>query len=147
MYTEIQQETLDIDWFFTNNEDIGFVASGGGKLPASVAKSADNNEFIRSYFASLSTSSNIVINPNLNNIISSVVDERYLADFINMAEKGLFTFDRSVFSSFSNSKYHLVAKPTIPLKFADLPSEIQTILLQTKLNGEIGMGLDITLIT
>jgi hypothetical protein len=27
MYTEIQQETLDIDWFFTNNENIGFVPS------------------------------------------------------------------------------------------------------------------------
>ena len=147
MYTDIQQETLDISWFFTDNEDLGFVASGGGKLPASVTQSANNNELIGFFFKSLPASSNIVINPNLNNIISSSADERYLAYFINMAEKGLFAFDKTVSNRFSNPQYHLVAGPVTPLKFADLPFKIKDIISQTKLNGEIGMELDISLIT
>jgi hypothetical protein len=33
MLSEIEQQSLDIDCFFTNDEYIVFVASGGGKLP------------------------------------------------------------------------------------------------------------------
>jgi len=36
-YNEIDQQTLDIDWFFTDGCYISFMASGGGKLPESVA--------------------------------------------------------------------------------------------------------------
>jgi hypothetical protein len=39
MFTNADQESLDIDWFFTNNQDITFVASGGGQLPQSVLRS------------------------------------------------------------------------------------------------------------
>ena len=146
MYSDIQQQTLDIDWFFTNGEDIAFVASGGGKLPSSVAKSSDNNELTGAFFRALPVSSKVVINPSLNNIISPFADERYLADFINMAGKGLFTFDKTVLNNFSDPQYHLVAWPSTPLKFIDLPIEIRNIIFQTKLNGEIGMTLDIMLI-
>lgn len=147
MFTEIQQQTLDIDWFFTNNEYVGFVASGGGKLPNSAAKSSDNNELIGAFFSPLPATSKVVINPNLNNIISAFADERYLADFVNMAGKGLFAFDKTVLNNFSDPQYHLVAWPSTPLKFIDLPIEIRNIIFQTKLNGEIRMTLDIMLIT
>ena len=37
MFTETQQQTLDIDWFFIADDKIGFVTSAGGRLPESVA--------------------------------------------------------------------------------------------------------------
>lgn len=54
MYTEIEQQALDIDWFFTDGKYIGFVASGGGKLPETAANSSVNNEKLVSYFRGLS---------------------------------------------------------------------------------------------
>jgi len=37
MISLIEQQTLDIEWFFTADNVIGFVASGGGLLPKPVA--------------------------------------------------------------------------------------------------------------
>lgn len=44
MYTETEQQTLDIDCFFTDGKHIGFVTSGAGKLPETVAGSAEGNK-------------------------------------------------------------------------------------------------------
>jgi len=54
MITEIEQEVLDIDWFFTNGKEIGFVASGGGKLPKSISnKSMIEIQSLAGYFKNL----------------------------------------------------------------------------------------------
>jgi hypothetical protein len=106
MLTEIDQQTLDIDWFFTDNKNIAFVASAGGKLPISVAKSTINNEKITSYFRNLPSKNDVIINPNLDKTFSNVVmKEKYFADFIYMAKKGLFAFDKIMLNNFSDSKY------------------------------------------
>lgn len=137
MFTENEQQVLDIDWFFTNNEDVAFVASGGGRLPQSVAQSAENNKLLVSFFRGLPITSEVVINPELNKVIANIVDERYLADFVSLTQKGLFSFDKTVLNSFLESQYHLVAKPVSPLKFSQLPSEIRRILVMTKYDGNI----------
>jgi hypothetical protein len=67
MFTEIEQRTLDISRFFTNNDDLAFVASGGGKLPQSVAKSCEDVDLLYSYFESLDDQSDIIINPDFRN--------------------------------------------------------------------------------
>jgi hypothetical protein len=142
MFTITEQQTLDIDWFFTNDEDIAFVASGGGKLPESVAKSSANNKLLTSFFRSLPAKSDVIINPKLNQIITNPITERYLADFIFMAEKGLFSFDKTVLNGFLGSQYHLVAKPVNPLKINQLPPEIRKLLMEFKYNGNMELGID-----
>lgn len=142
MITEIDQETLDIDWFFTNGSEIAFVASGGGKLPKSVSKSKENTEALAVYFRSLVQKSDVIINPDLNKVVpASDINERYLSDFVTMAKKGLFSFDKTILNDFSATNYHLVAKPKNPLTVDELPPEILEILTETLVKGEIRANL------
>jgi hypothetical protein len=145
MFTEIDQQTLDIDWFFTSNEHIGFVASGGGLLPASVAKSKENNVILGSYFWDLPEMTDIIVNPSLSVIIGTRADERYLFDFVKMAKKGLFAFDKTKPGSLSDLHYHLVVKPAIPIKIDQIPFEISRILSETRCNCDIETAININL--
>jgi len=124
MITEVEQSTLDIDWFFTDGNEIGFVASGGGKLPISVALSIDNVSILASYFRQLSPISDVQVNPNIN----SKVDERYLSDFVYMTERGLYSFDKTVLGDFSDESYHLVSTPSTPLRLKELPGNIAQLI-------------------
>ncbi|MDY0932269.1 hypothetical protein [Chryseobacterium sp. CFBP8996] len=133
MYTEIDQETLDIDWFFTDGENIGFVTSGGGELPKSIA---EKNKKLVSYFRNLPDMSDTVINPNLDSLLNEIfgngVDERYLEDYLVMTRKGLYSFDKTYLNNFRDSNYHLVAASSTPLILEDLPQDIFEILIETK---------------
>jgi hypothetical protein len=144
IFTKIEQETLDIDWFFTNHEYIGFGASGGGLLPASVAKSKEDNEFLVLYFNNLPERCEVIINSHLNKIIKRP-DESYLFSFVEMAKKGIFAFDRTEPGNYSDHNYHLVATPVNPIKIDELPLEILEILSNTSYNGNMETGLNITL--
>jgi len=100
MYTEIEQQTLDIDWFFTDGKYVGFVASGAGKLPETVANSEVNNKKLRSYFKGLPNISDSIINPLLDKLLirlfGSGADERYLRDFIYFTQRGLYSLIRLI---------------------------------------------------
>lgn len=136
MYTEIEQQTLDIDWFFTDDNEIAFVASAGGKLPKAIAELGDENGLLSSYFRNLPNISEVVINPQLEDILQNV-DEKYLSDFINMSKKGLYSFDKTVLNDFSDYSYHLVAKPIAPITLNDLSANILDIILNTKSNKKL----------
>ncbi len=136
MYSEIEQATLDIDWFFTNNSEIAFAASGSGKLSASVAKSREDLELVFSWFEDLPERCDIIINPELKKIVGRVTD-MYLLGFVVMAYKGLFAYDKTRPCRFLDFDYHLVASPVNPLRLSELPLEILTILLKTKFEGEM----------
>lgn len=131
MITEIEQQSLDIDWFFTDGKHVAFVASGGGKLPKSIAESSDYN-LLSSYFRNLPEKSEIEINVSLSEILKMVPDERYLADYVLMTKKGLYSFDKTILNNFLDPNYHLVAQPISPLKIIDLPKEVFEILIKSK---------------
>jgi hypothetical protein len=146
MFTEIEQATLDIDWFFTNGNEVGFVASGGGKLPDVVSKkSTIEIEILVEYFRCLPKSSVIIINPDLQRLIAfrGAEIDQYLSCFVEMAEKGLFCFDKTILNKFSDLNYHLVAKPLNPLSFNELPAEISKLISDTRISGDIGNSLEI----
>src|ERR1700744_5442360 len=115
MISEIDQSTLDIDWFFTDGENIAFVASGGGKLPTSIAKSEDHLESLTSYFRALSEKSDVAVDTELSKMNDNI-DGHYLSDFIFMSKRGFFCFDKTVLNNFSDTNYHLVTMPLMPLK-------------------------------
>lgn len=147
MYTEIEQQTLDIDWFFTNGIYLGFIASGSGKLPESVARSPENNEKLISYFKSLPEISEIIVNPKLDALLIGMfgtgADERYLYDFVSMTKKGFYSYDKTKLNNFLDYDYHLVASPTNPLIMKDLPQEILDILIQTKYTDDMNSVINI----
>ncbi|MNR44772.1 hypothetical protein D3C85_1635500 [compost metagenome] len=84
-----------------------------------------------SYFRNLPDISDVNLNDNLHIILNSKPDERYLNDFVIMARKGLYTFDKTVLNNFADTNYHLVAFPLTPLKFSDLSEEIKDVLQKT----------------
>ncbi|PWN71056.1 hypothetical protein C1631_000045 [Chryseobacterium phosphatilyticum] len=141
MITEMEQAGLDIDWFITDGEYIGFMASGGGKLPESVAKSKKNNELLVEYFRNLPEISEVVINPKLDDILIKIfgsgVDERYLEYYVSMTKKGLFSFDKTYPNQFSDPNYHLVTSPKTPLKLKELPQDILDIVIGTQYNNTL----------
>jgi hypothetical protein len=146
MITEIEQQSLDIDWFFITGQDIAFVASGGGKLPQSVAQSLEGNKLLSSFFRSLPVISEVIINPDLSMIITTPINEQYLVDFMEMTKRGLFSFDKTILNNFSESHYHLVAKPANPLKTDQLPFEIKEALFRSQYHGSIDTGIDASFI-
>lgn len=144
MFTEEQQLGLDIDWFFTNDKYIAFAASAGGRLPESISKASENYELLSAYFKNLPEISEISINKDLSKIIGFEADERYLEDFVLMAKRGLFSFDKSIPNNFDHSLYHLVAKPLTPLTFYQVPNEIGNILSRSRYVGSIDTFSDST---
>ncbi len=143
MIPEFEQPALDIDWFFVNKKKIGFVASAGGRLPKSVADSRENIELLSSYFRALPVISEVELNEKLKAILPHhEIDESYLSDFVLMAEKGLYTFDKTLVGNFSDNNYHLVAKPIVPLKVEDLPLHITNILFQTECGIKVAEHFD-----
>ncbi|WP_426670337.1 hypothetical protein ACPPVU_03630 [Mucilaginibacter sp. McL0603] len=138
MYSQIEQQILDIDWFFTNGVDVGFVASGGGKLPLSVANNYSQlDTLLTDYFMELPYNSDIIINANLSQILGEQADDMYLDYFIEMTRKGLYAFDRTILNNFSATQIHLVASPTVPLRLDEFPDQIKEILIKTRYEGDI----------
>ena len=131
MVTEIEQETSDINWFFVSGNKIGFVASGAGKLPDSIAKLEEKLEMLWSYFKELPENSEVLINPELEAIKDTAITNEYLSDFTYMAKRGLYTFDKTIVNNFRDTNYHLVAKPTKPLSLDMLPEEICSLINNT----------------
>ena len=136
MFTDIEQEAIEIRWFFACGEHIGFVASAGGRLPLSVASSAVNTELLNAFFDDLPVNSEVSINPKLSQLIKGKVTDEYLSSFVQMAEKGLFAFDRTQPERSNDTSYHLVASPIEPLALASLPETIQDILQRTSYKDE-----------
>lgn len=135
MYTEIEQQTLDIDWFFTDSMNIAFVTSAGGKLPDTVAN-LDKENLLSVYFRNLPEVSEIIINPELETILQNV-DANYLSDFIEMAKKGLYAFDKTVLNNFSDPYYHLVVSPASPLTLENLPKDIKDLIMKTTYGNKL----------
>lgn len=137
MFTETQQQTLDIDWFFIAEDKIGFVASAGGRLPESVAILDKKIEILSSYFRNLPEITTVRIHGKLEEI--KKIDENYLADFVFMAKRGLYAFDKLILNNFSDLKYHLVAQPVAYLSLKELPSEIIDLIHKTVYAGTIDL--------
>ncbi|MFB9841034.1 hypothetical protein [Mucilaginibacter ginsenosidivorans] len=146
MFTDIEQQTLDIDWFFTNYEDIGFSASAGGKLPGSVAKSAANQNLLSEFFDGLPKTTEAIINPELSKFITGGIGDNYLRCFVLMAQKGLFAYDKTITNNFSDPYYHLVAMPVNQLKFEELPVEVKEVLKYSKYTGAMNPVINIDLV-
>lgn len=143
----IIQEASDIDWFFTNTNVIGFVASGGGELLGSVVENWEESRLLASFFKELPAKTDIIINRGLDKIINGKADERYLADFITMAQRGIFAYDKTILGNFSDLNYHLVASPVVPFDFNDLPGKLKKQLFKSNFPGLMDQTLNIGLIS
>ncbi len=122
------------------NGFIGHAASGGGIVPNSIL-SEDINHTSK-FFRNLSNkNSNYELNKKLFSIKSisdkSLLEKRHF-DFIQLAQKGIYCFDKTDLNNFKDPNYHLVVKPKKHiLKFEDLPNKIKNIIIKTRFKGNI----------
>jgi hypothetical protein len=114
-YSISEQISRDIDWFVLDPIDKSIhVASAGGRLPQIIADDDRTNSDILKEVRKLRPEYQFQINPNLNFIVefeSERMRELYLRDFIFMAERGFFSYDKTILGNFENDLYHLVAWP------------------------------------
>jgi len=139
-----EHQGVDADWFFLCENNIVFVASGGGKLPCSVLENWDIISELSSFFRGLPATCKTEINPNLNEIIGSKADANYLRDFVFMAERGLYAFDKTNLNNFNDTIYHLVASPKEPLNLDLVPEFLRKKLYKTVYHASLRETIDIT---
>ncbi|MDV6169669.1 hypothetical protein R1T16_14625 [Flavobacterium sp. DG1-102-2] len=112
-YSEIELSSLDLDIFFSDNRKLIHLASGGGTLPNNLISTDIYNEDVLELISKFNPEFEIEINPNLSEILNldKTGLENYLESFIDMAKKGLYTYDKSNLGNFNDTTFHLVAKP------------------------------------
>ncbi len=136
MITDLEEETLDLDWFSVDVDgEIAHFASGGrGFLPPSVKASRENLNRLIAYFRSiLAVNGDAIESPNFSShkqFQSEAQKSMYLADYSQMGAKGLYSFDYVVVSK-RPSGYFVVARPSHPLNVEILPHNIQEIIKKT----------------
>jgi len=134
-------EGLDIDWFFLDKEKrICFAASGGGIVPSNYTNGPDDR--LTEYFRQLPIlNSDFLLNKKLEtikNISYKSLLNRMSFDFIQMARRGIYSFDKTILNDQFNPKYHLVARPKGELVSLDsVPIDIKNKLLKTVLNENV----------
>ena len=129
-----EQNYKDLDWYCVDKEGrVGHFASAGYKLiPPSVAESAEDLNLLDEFFSSLPAA------PHAHELDAHLTEqqrsERYLHSFVEMADRGLFSFDIETYPT-PETCYFRVAIPKEPLRFTELPKRIRDVLGRTSLKN------------
>jgi hypothetical protein len=136
-----EQSYIDFDWFCVDDAGyIGHFTTAGYKmLPPSVAQSAEELKFVTEFFErEVSAGRGYLVDPELAAEVPSpqCSSERYLRSFVAMADRGLFSFDIASHLE-RESLYFRVVLPNQPLKFDEMPKQVQQILSRTCLRNTL----------
>lgn len=110
-YSIIEQELRDLDIFFKDNKKCIFLTSAGGRIPNILADNDISNEDFSSTVLSLEELYEVEINNNLVELLNLENETAYLEDFLLMAKRGFYCYDKTNLGNFSDTMFHLVAKP------------------------------------
>jgi hypothetical protein len=135
------QEGRDFDWFAVDDEGrIGHFTTAGFKyLPNSVSNSAEDLEHVTTYFKDIALKrGGYKVDSQLITEVPDWKDEehevQYLASFVGMAEKGLYSYDIHTYVA-PGLAYFRVAIPVSPINVYELPTDVRKIVQRTKLQG------------
>jgi hypothetical protein len=134
------QQCRDLDWFCLDADGhVGHFTTAGHKyLPKSVAASSENLETLTAFFLGLRPDGGHEVDAHLAEAVPelSQLGERYLRDFVGMAERGLFSFDIESYLK-PGIAYFRVALSLRPMKAEHLPEPIREIISQFVLKGRL----------
>ena len=143
--SDVDEATLDLDWFAIDKDHaLGHFTTGGlGFLPRGAASSREVLEMLTAFFCGRPRIiGSAVVNPNVCAWarLKKGQEDRYLEDFVAMAERGLFSYDH-VPTGRGASHYFRVAAPTTPLALDQVPDEIRQ-ALQAMVLPKVAFALD-----
>lgn len=127
-YSEFELRTTDLDIYFEDSNKYIHIASAGGSLPNQLVNLDDENElFKESLNYDESNNFEILINPNLIELLQLDNEglELYTEDFARNARMGFYSYDKTNLGDFDDNQFHLVARPvsnnTSDLIFENVP--------------------------
>jgi hypothetical protein len=140
-YSEIEQTTSDINWYFTDQFNrICIAASAGGLLPKIIAENDEKNDQFHKVVIESPSRYKVVRNENMLEFITGVkpdnLDE-YFKDFENLASRGLYVFDKLKVEDPEDGNYILVAYPMYNTKTDSVPLASENLKLIPRLNRTI----------
>lgn len=122
------QHDADIDYFAADSEGhVLHVASGGGRLPGSVAASEEVLLELHAYFLSRAETTSAEPGEGV------AVHHTEYPSHARYARRGLFSFGKTDLHNGAHGQYRLVARPAQPLTVAELPKAIGQLLSRTRL--------------
>ena len=112
-YSSIEQETRDLDIFFKDSSKLIHIATAGGQIPNQLADNDKQNEEFASEISTFDETFEVEVNQNLAEFVNIPDNgiERYLRDFILMASRGFYSYDKTKLGNFEDPFFHLVARP------------------------------------
>lgn len=141
-----EEFTRDWDWYATDEFGaIGhFTTAGFRELPAVVKSDFESAEICARYFDEVHVRCPYAVNDDLESEIGALKDDEerqhYLRSFVQMAARGLFSFDTKPLGG-GQGYYYLVASPGNPLRLDELPPEIAKLVSRVRSDRPFESGL------
>lgn len=135
-YSEIEQLTLDINWYFVDYYNrICIAASAGGLLPKPITENDEGNEQFHKIVSDLPLRFEVARNENTLNQIQGIESqglEVYFQDFDKLASRGLYVYDKLKLDNPEDGFYVLVAYPIYDTSRDKYPLDKKNLLLIPK---------------
>jgi hypothetical protein len=140
-YNELEQYTLDINWYFTDHYNrICIAASAGGLLPKPIIENDEGNEEFHKIVNELPIRFKVTRNENILDQIQGISNQNldsYFQDFENLAGRGLYVFDKLKIDDPEDGFYLLIAYPNYDTNIDSYPVEKGQISLIPKTKQSI----------
>lgn len=141
-YSLIEQETLDINWYFIDRfKHICVAISAGGFLPQIINENEEKNDQFHKIINLLPERFESIRNKamikRIQGIESDEEIETYFSNFEILARKGLFVFDRHQINDSNDPNYFLVAYPKYDTKIDEFPLKKDDLLLIPRIKQTI----------
>jgi hypothetical protein len=133
-----EEFTRDWDWYAADSKGLigHFTSAGFRQLPSSIRADLEATEACLEYFErGAKLRCGYTVSEDLESHVGTFPNpdkrERYLRSFIQMASKGLYSFDTKPLWT-GPGFYLLVARPDLPLRLDTLPLSIAEIVRKTR---------------
>lgn len=140
-YSDFQQLSLDINWYFADRYNrLCVAASAGGVLPETIIEKDDSNEEFHGIVMELPERFKPARNENALEFIQGINRQDfdlYFQDFEALASRGFYVFDRINLKVPEDGEYILVAYPIYDTRTDDFPIDKKHLSLIPKTNGPI----------
>lgn len=135
-YDELEQYTLDINWYFADKFNrICIAASGGGILPSIIFENDRRNDEFHETVINLPARFEVIRNENVLELLQGIDNQNldsYFQDFERLAARGLYVYDKLLLSDPEDTFYLLVAYPKYDSTIDKFPFEKKDLSLIPK---------------